>query len=1105
MLKKITQHLYTTLLLCFSTSFGNIYFSSPQSAVSLSGGSLYIQNTTGNWDGTLDIRSGSVSGSILNFSRGIYTTSQSEGYLTGQLDFSGSQKVFLNGSQRLRGAQGFFVPQTFVGGAGNVIEGAPIFLMPVTLNTNAAELQLNVQSKLNRNIILNGGTIKLLDDINLADDVTFSGSGLVNLNYRRINFPALTTTWNSNIVWTNPSDIVLNARTVLSSMWTLSGNAVLNGNGNILDLSSGGTLLIQNGASVQLTDVHIRGLGSTLGTLLFQSKTSELRLSNCTLEFSSNYTLTTGGIYVEGDKSVLITGTNSLTLNANASMTVDRVTLFADTLDATSTVNVSPNIPNVLNLIYRNNGIMRALGAGGTSGGDTALGLATSNAVAGLLVAVSNAVSVINTLNNANSSAIVAINTLNLANSSAIVFANSLAVFNSQAIRALSQGITNNSNAIVGWIKDTSNSVNGLLVHTSNAVAGLLVDTSNAVNNLRPLVVNTSNAVNGLLVSTSNAVAGLLVSVSNAVSANNTLLINTSHAVVSQNTLLQATSNALVALSNAVVASNSLAIDNSNAIIGWVKDTSNAINNLYPLVVNTSNAVNGLLVSTSNAVAGLLVSVSNAVSADHQITVGNSNAIVSWIAGTSQAVANFVLVNSQAIVTINNLNLANSYAIIAINTLNVANSYGVVALRELAVATSDALLANQALDIQTSNAVVTMNNALTSWVKDTSNAVAGLLVSVSNAVSVDHTLLVNTSNALVTLSNQLTSANGLATANSSAIVSWIAGTSNAVISLYSNVQEIITELQTIDHGPSAIHFNASTITMSYAHNISTDHVLYVHASGVIDGGTHAINFTTSTAPIFIVDAGMTVTVQNVVLNGFASDAVTLGNSAQLLLGEGTIVKLDRAVDIQQTWSFVGNAIIDGQGNVLNLGIPDAIIVDNGKAVQLQNVILDGLGSSSMYNMRILGPDGSLVFNNAHLMLDSEYRFTMGSLLFNHDTIISGSGRTFVYSSASTSTIAGDAVLTFDKGLTWSYDSVAAKKDRLYFASSTASLHLDSCTIHATHTGLHLSGGTLIIDDKVIFRNEAINEAEASILSASLSTYVLGGATLEVGNGIILYQ
>jgi hypothetical protein len=59
-------------------------------------------------------------------------------------------------------------------------------------------------------------------------------------------------------------------------------------------------------------------------------------------------------------------------------------------------------------------------------------------------------------------------------------------------------------------------------------------------------------------------------------------------------------------------------------------------------------------------------------------------------------------------------------------------------------------------------------------------------------------------------------------------------------------------------------------------------------------------------------------------------------------------------------------------------------------------------------------------------------------------------------------------------------------------------------LYSTQTGVRLTTGSLVIDDKVTFQNEATNDAEAMVLDASLHVQLLAGSYLEV-EGILAFD
>jgi WD40 repeat protein len=178
-----------------------------------------------------------------------------------------------------------------------------------------------------------------------------------------------------------------------------------------------------------------------------------------------------------------------------------------------------------------------------SSGNTYTVMMGTSQAMAGLLVVTSYAVSAWTQLVIDNSRAINSLSTLVRNNSNSMNNFGPLAVSNSNAVAGL---LVDTSNAVNNFVIPNSQtlvSATALIINNSNAannIASIINTTSNAMVTYQPLIVANSNAVNGLLVATSNAAAGLLVATSNAMAG---LLVATSNALAG---LEVANSNALV-------------------------------------------------------------------------------------------------------------------------------------------------------------------------------------------------------------------------------------------------------------------------------------------------------------------------------------------------------------------------------------------------------------------------------------------------------------------------------------------------------------------------------------------------------------------------------
>ena len=290
---------------------------------------LNIGTTIPSWTGTLEKRNGAnVVGQNINFVEGIILTENNEGFLTGLYNSTGSDRIELQGNGRFDAEPGIVVQEFRVSGNNNRLEGQPLFNSAINFFDASTSLTIALQSKLNQNLNLNGGTLRLEDDLYLADDVLISGPGTVILNKQALNFPGKDSTWATAIDFEDAQEIKLHGKTILNSTWQFNGNTVLNGNGNILDLSGGGVLKLKNNATLYLVDLYLKGIDSS--SFVFSNDNTTIYMSNVDVELDGNIDMSLGGIYVEGTTTFLLK-TYDWTFDTNATLTIDGTTLWLDT------------------------------------------------------------------------------------------------------------------------------------------------------------------------------------------------------------------------------------------------------------------------------------------------------------------------------------------------------------------------------------------------------------------------------------------------------------------------------------------------------------------------------------------------------------------------------------------------------------------------------------------------------------------------------------------------------------------------------------------------------------------------------------------------------
>ena len=327
----------------------------------------------------------------MNFERGTLESGTAELFLTAQYNPANGDSVYLSGGtpnvpDRLRVQPGMVVERVYVEFADNYIEGQPQFTESIVFDGYAdTQLYIAIQNTLNKNINVNNGTLILADDLSLARGVVLDRdqngtptAGTVVLNKRTLNFPGALSEWSGNLKFKEATDMQLHATTSLDGQWTFTRanacgigdeyeDAYLNGNGNILDLTSGGTLWIEPGIRLHLVDIHVRGLGDSdaLGKIILDPAKdacpqAQLRLYNAEIDLSGNYTVTHGGWYVDGADSTILSGSYFLTftgyLDNYATLTVDGVSLWWDNRGLALERTIVPLGEDRIHLEYVNGG-----------------------------------------------------------------------------------------------------------------------------------------------------------------------------------------------------------------------------------------------------------------------------------------------------------------------------------------------------------------------------------------------------------------------------------------------------------------------------------------------------------------------------------------------------------------------------------------------------------------------------------------------------------------------------------------------------------------------------------------------------------------------------
>lgn len=224
-----------------------------------------------------------------------------------------------------------------INGKNNVIVGRPRFENKIVLANSAAELELIIQGKLTQNIVLNGGTLLLGGDLSFKDYAFLEGDGVVDIQNFRLSFPSkYDWTMKNNLVFLNANDLQLNGYTVLDGTWTFSGDGLtstLNGYGNVLDITGGGTIYVGANHTLFITGVALKGLGIGGGNLVLD-ETATVKVSSTVLELAGDFFLPSGKVAIISPNCKLIVKEKSywVVSGPSGSLDVDGVVFLYEAL-----------------------------------------------------------------------------------------------------------------------------------------------------------------------------------------------------------------------------------------------------------------------------------------------------------------------------------------------------------------------------------------------------------------------------------------------------------------------------------------------------------------------------------------------------------------------------------------------------------------------------------------------------------------------------------------------------------------------------------------------------------------------------------------------------
>ena len=180
---------------------------------------------------------------------------------------------------------------TVVSGTGNYIIGNGSLTGQTILLGADAQLILSVDGLITQDVMLNGGTVALGQDLKFATNKHFAGNGVIALAGNQVTFGPHPSDWTGNLIWKGDGgQIDFNADVDISETWVFSGDkCIMHCHGNTLDLSNGGEIIVGDNATLHIKDAQIKGIaGSNIRCL---SSNSKLILENVTWVQAEDYSV----------------------------------------------------------------------------------------------------------------------------------------------------------------------------------------------------------------------------------------------------------------------------------------------------------------------------------------------------------------------------------------------------------------------------------------------------------------------------------------------------------------------------------------------------------------------------------------------------------------------------------------------------------------------------------------------------------------------------------------------------------------------------------------------------------------------------------------------
>lgn len=263
-----------------------------------SGAGFFVGKKIENCKGTIFKQQGAIlSGLDIEFNKGWFEDEECLEKIIGTMRADGT--IVLDGNKTFQGENGQTAQSIIVSGQNNIIEGTVLLNGAFSLQDANTTVTFALSRLFPQDIELNGGTIFLEENFGFVDGKKFTGTGIIRCNRRKLSYGGKDLALDSSVFFDQDSNLEINANLSLSQTVTFSGqNNTIIGNGNILDLSLGGNIVVERGSVLTLSNVVLKGASASNIRCLDDS--AKIIFQDVTWAQSGNFVFEKGSFDVVG-------------------------------------------------------------------------------------------------------------------------------------------------------------------------------------------------------------------------------------------------------------------------------------------------------------------------------------------------------------------------------------------------------------------------------------------------------------------------------------------------------------------------------------------------------------------------------------------------------------------------------------------------------------------------------------------------------------------------------------------------------------------------------------------------------------------------------------